>query len=78
MSINKTECFYFDVIIITLQNDVFQQKDVGDYINPNTEIALEWEKLASHFSFATVNADAGPVKRMFVTVKSALTVANEK
>ena len=43
MSINKTECFYFDVIIITLQNDVFQQKDVGDYINPNTEIALEWE-----------------------------------
>ena len=26
-------------------------------IKPNTEIALEWEWLSSHFSFADVNAD---------------------
>ena len=44
--------FYCDIIIITLQNE-----DIGLYINPNTEIALEWENLASHFSFVAVNAN---------------------
>ena len=44
MSINENKCFYCDVIIITLQYDGSQQYyylDVGIYINPNIEIALE-------------------------------------
>ena len=54
MSINETKCFYCDVIIIKMQNDVSQQNKTDLYINPNTEIELEWIELASHFLFAAL------------------------
>ena len=76
MSIKETAYLYCDVIIITLQINK---------TNPKTEIALECEYLASHFSFVAINAVQSQTsvlvatrKTQFATVKSALREANEK
>ena len=63
MSINETECLYFDVIIITLQNDVSQQNKTMPNKGMIARLLTSWGWLQRFYDAVSLEDSDNPGKR---------------